>query len=595
MNSTFFTLSPSHELAYNHIVKPHRRWAFSYYFLQRWLPLLHPQQAMVIQVLRQSSWQNGRPTGGCQLTNGTLCAHLGWSDTSHKTLLAELERPYSDWFVSRERTRKRHASEGHGVEGAPRYRVQMDDPLTPRDQAALSLWLASHRPATPYAAAELLATLAQQRTRDLWEQLDAQNAAHSATKATTVVALATAAWSHLPPAQLNAHKPFVECAEQLQLRLTGGGYAHLELDYLLRGWLPTLGINNTWLVIALRARCFYDPHTAETRDIAIVSRRDLEKQLNIPERTFRRLLRDEATLALFSIAPVGEALNPAAPRTIPHRGDLAFHVAYPLIPIAPTDRAAYEHLLLGAQTPLSTSGQSTLLMPDNQPASSVTVIHKRQPNPSDSGQPTRLISTHADNQPASIRQTNPAESGGSGNLTRLNGDNQPDIPIKLKTQGAFTAKEPNSSLPPLGGGRQETEKSEIRRLLEPFAIQGIASILQNRALTVSEVQGWIYRAQAEVESAQIGGYLFRRLRVNSDMTADDPLPQRYLLTGSMAASEGSLFEEWWLDELAPPPFADKSQRERYGAWLQVVKHEEGNPDRPDYSARARFRRELARS
>jgi hypothetical protein len=594
MNSTFFTVSPSHELAYNHIVKPHRRWAFSYYFLHRWLPLLHPQQAMVIQVLRQSSWQNGRPTGGCQLTNATLCAHLGWSDTSHKTLLAELERPHSNWFVTRERTRKRHVTEGHGVEGAPRYRVQMDDPLTPRDQAAVATLLATHRPATPYAAAELLATLAQQRTRDLWAQLDAQSASLAPAKPVTVAALATSAWSHLPPAQLNAHKPFVECAEQLQLRLTGVGYAHMELDYLLRGWLPTLGINNTWLVITLRARCFHDPQTGETRDIAIVSRRDLEKQLNIPERTFRRVLRDETTVPLFSIAPVGEAMNPLEPRTIPHRGDLAFHVAYPLLPIAPTDRATYEQFLLGTPTSLSTSGHTAHLMTVNQPVSPVRVINSRQENPSDSGQSTHLTMTETVNAPISMGQFNPAEKEKSGTLTHLKAVIQPDIPNILKEQSSFNSKNP-ISLPPLEGGRHETEKVEIRRLLEPFAIQGIASILQNKSLTATEVQGWIYRAQDEVEPSQMGGYLFRRLRVNSDIIVDDPLPTRYQLMGNVQSNEGNLFEEWWLDELAPPPFTDDSQRERYGAWLQVVKHEEGNPDRPDYSARARFRRELARS
>jgi hypothetical protein len=548
---------------------------------------------MLIQVLRQSSWQNGRPTGGCQLTNATLCAHLGWSDTSHKTLLAELERPYSDWFITRERTRKRHVTEGHGVEGAPRYRVQMDDPLTPRDQAALTALLAKHHPATPYAAAELLATLAQLRTRELWEQLDAQPTTSLPGNPTTVAALASKVWSHIPLSQLNIHKPFVECAEQLQLRITGVGYAHMELDYLLRGWLPTLGINNTWLVIALRARCFHDPQTGETRDIAVVSRRDLEKQLNIPERTFRRVLRDDATLPLFAIAPVGYAINPQEPRIIPHRGDLAFHVAYPLLPIAPTDRAAYEQLLLSDNARLSTSGQPTRLMAVIQPASTGKVIHKRTTNPSDGGQPTHLNEIETVKTPVSNRQYNPSEMAQSGQSTLLNAVIQPDIPKSFQTQPAQISKT-QTDLPPLGGGRHETEKAEIRRLLEPFSIQGIASILQNPTLTAKDVQGWIYRAKDEVEPVQIGGYLFRRLRVNSEMIMDDPLPHRYRLMGTIKPDETGLFEEWWLEELSPPPFMDDSQRERYGAWLQIAKHEEGNPDRPDFSARARFRRELAR-
>ncbi len=75
METSFFSVLPGHDLAYNEVVKPARRWAFSYYYLYRWLPLLHPQQAMLIQVLRQSTWQNGRPTGRCQLANATLCRH----------------------------------------------------------------------------------------------------------------------------------------------------------------------------------------------------------------------------------------------------------------------------------------------------------------------------------------------------------------------------------------------------------------------------------------------------------------------------------------------------------------------------------------
>nr|MBA3532118.1 hypothetical protein [Ardenticatenales bacterium] len=361
MTSPFFSVLPGHDLAYNEIVKPSRRWSFSYYFLYRWLPLLHPQQSMLIQVLRQCTWQNGRPTGRCQLANATLCRLLGWAESSHKTLLAELERPLSEWFIQRERTRKRHVTEGHAVEGAPRYRISMDEPLTPRDQAALEALLRTAHPATPYEAAEVLSGLSEQRSRELWAQLDTQAVPATLPAAPATVAdIACAVWTHIGPA-LSQQRAFAESAERCQLRITGAGYAHMELDYLLRSWLPELGINNTWLTIILRARCFYDPNTGESRDTVTISRRELEAQLGIPERSFRRLLRDDQTLSLFHISPADAPVDPANPRTLPHRGDLTFHLAYPLLPICPPDQGRYEGLLLGREAELSTTGQAARL------------------------------------------------------------------------------------------------------------------------------------------------------------------------------------------------------------------------------------------
>lgn len=591
MTSSFFTVLPGHDLAYNEIVKPTRRWAFSYYFLYRWLPLLHPQQAMLIQVLRQSTWQQGKPTGRCQLANATLCRQMGWATSSHKTLLAELERPLSEWFITRERTRKRHVTEGHAVEGAPRYRVLMDDPLTPADQTALFQLLSASRPATPYEAAEILAGLAKERSRELWARLDGQpRRAPLSDCPLTVAQIARAAWPHLPAEALAASRPFAESAEQCHLRLTGAGYAHMELDYLLRSWLPHLGIANTWLVIALRARCFHDPATGETRDVVMLSRQELEAQLGIPNRSFRRLLRDDLTLPLFHIAPADAAPSPDTPRTLPHRGELAFHVAYPLLPICPTDRAQYETLLLGST--FSTKGQPTRLETANEPIWTADPIHTVATNPAETGQATPLPSQEGAKQPRSKRTPNPAEQGIRGQATPLKVVSQPTILPSLTTDQLLSEQELN---PPQPLGRGETEAMTlIRDLLAPFHIQGLNRILQNHALSVAEVRGWIYRGREEVAETQMGGYLFRRLHVGRTPTEAEGLPPLYLQAGEVDEAEAQQFEAWWLEELAPPPFYDGTQRARYQAWLQVVKREAGNPERPDFSPHARWRREMVK-
>lgn len=596
MTPSFFTVLPGHDLAYNEIVKPTRRWAFSYYFLYRWLPLLHPQQAMLIQVLRQSTWQQGKPTGRCQLANATLCRQLGWAASSHKTLLAELERPLSGWFITRERTRKRHVTEGHAVEGAPRYRVLMDEPLTPADQTALFQLLSTSRPATPYEAAEILAALAKERSRELWARLDAQpRRAPLSDCPLTVVEIARAAWSHLPAEALAASRPFAESAEQCHLRLTGAGYAHMELDYLLRSWLPHLGIANTWLVIALRARCFHDPATGETRDKVVLGRQELELQLGIPNRSFRRLLRDDLTLPLFHIAPADADPLPDAPRTLPHRGELAFHISYPLLPICPTDRTQYESLLLGhhpsPEAPtFSTTSQATLLKVVNQPIWTADPLHNAAINPAETGQTTPLGMQEGAKQPRSKRSTNPPEKGATGQATPLKAVNQPTIQPTQTSDQLLPKQKPNPLQP---SGRGGTETTLIRELLLPFRIQGLNRILQNPELSASEVRGWIYRGREEVAEAQMGGYLFRRLHAGCSLAEEETLPSLYLQAGEVDETESEQFEGWWLEELAPPPFRDGAQRARYQAWLQVVKRETGNPDRPDFSPHARWRREMA--
>ncbi len=598
MSFPFFSVLPGHDLAYNEIVKPTRRWAFSYYFLYRWLPLLHPQQAMLVQVLRQSSWQHGKPTGRCQLANATLCRMMGWSPSSHKTLLAELERPLSGWFVRRQRTRKQHLTEGHAVEGAPRYRIMMDDPLTPRDQAALHSLLAAIQPATAYEAAEVLQQLARQRTRELWARLDEQPLpATLPASPATVKDVARAVWAHLPATALDASQPFAEMAEQCQLRITGAGYAHMELDYALRGWLPDLGISNTLLVIALRARCFHDPSTGETRDVVTVSRKELEEQLGIPTRTFRRMLRDEATHPLFHIAPAGGSADPATPRELPHRGNLSFTVAYPLLPIAPQDRVRYEALLLrgpdSEEALFSTSGQPTRLDAANPPSWLSSDIHERPANPAQSGQGTRLNQAKAASQPGSKRPRNPAQPSESGQPTRLKAAKEPTIQEATTSKKLYT----NHQHPPLALGKEAapSESSKIRALLEPFGIKGLARILQNPSLTLAEVNGWILRGKEQVEPAQMGGYLYLRLQAESEMAQSDPLPEMFRHAGAVEAREADLFEQWWLAERRDIPFADQGQRARYGAWLKVVKQEAGDPERPDYSPHACWRREMARA
>ena len=597
MSFPYFQVLPGHELAYNEVVKPNRRWAFSYYFLYRWLPLLHPQQAMLIQLLRQATWRDGKPTGRCQLSNAILCRMLGWSESSHKSLLNELERPFSEWFVRRERTRKRHATLGHAVEGAPRYRVQMDDPLTPGDQAALSALFASVEPSTPYQAAEWLMGLAARPTRALWSLLDEQSVGRGLPDTnTTLLELARQAWPHLwesPPGDLRALR---DAAEQLQLRVTGAGYAHMELDYLRRSWLPALGVNQTWLAIILRARCFHDPTTHETRDVVTISRKQLEEQLAIPARTFRRLLRDEALVPFFLTSAPGEAADPQSPREMPHRGDVAFSVAFPLVPVAPGDRPRYEALLLSrdaGELEISTGGHSTHLRPATRPDSAEEDLHNRPPDPARTGHSTRLKGGQPAPGPGSNRSLDPAERGATGHSTRLEPATRPTIPLPTNRQEASTYQK--STLPStLGEGEETGKRTEIEALLAPFGIKNLGAILENEALSVAEVRGWILRGREEVDPPQMAGYLYNRLRPASDLRAYDPLPPRYEVAGAIEPEEATLFEQWWMDERAIPVGADPAQAERYRAWLWVVKGETGERGHVDFSPRARWRREMAR-
>jgi len=128
---------------YNEIVKPDQVFVQTQYFRTQWVPRLNPSLAWLIVALRQHCYWNkktGEQRDWCIIDQDELGAEIGVSGRSVRRLL---KMEYADQFVVEVKKRYRYdQAAGKRVRTKTRYRVRMDDPLTPEDQARLKERLA---------------------------------------------------------------------------------------------------------------------------------------------------------------------------------------------------------------------------------------------------------------------------------------------------------------------------------------------------------------------------------------------------------------------------------------------------------------------
>lgn len=128
---------------YNQIVKPDQVFVQTQYFRTQWVPRLNPSLAWLIVALRQHCYWNkktGEKRDWCIIDQDELGAEIGVSGRSVRRLL---KMDHADQFVVEVKKRYRYdQTAGKRVRAKTRYRVRMDDPLTPEDQARLKERLA---------------------------------------------------------------------------------------------------------------------------------------------------------------------------------------------------------------------------------------------------------------------------------------------------------------------------------------------------------------------------------------------------------------------------------------------------------------------
>jgi hypothetical protein len=141
-------LQAAYANVYNELVKPDVVFVASQYFRRRWVPLLGPTLAWIIIALRQHCYWNQKKESRksqkhakedlrdwCLLSQDELAAEVGISTA---TLKRALQHEYAPLFIIEVKHRYRYDSHMRKrVRQPSRYRIRMDDPLVPEDEALL--------------------------------------------------------------------------------------------------------------------------------------------------------------------------------------------------------------------------------------------------------------------------------------------------------------------------------------------------------------------------------------------------------------------------------------------------------------------------
>lgn len=137
-NDHVLALQEAYANAYNQLVKPDKVFVATQYFRLRWVPLLGPALSWVIIALRQHCYWNkrtGEKRDWCLVTQEELAEEVG---VSVATLRRLLQQEHADKFVLDVTQRYRYDPNlQKRVRSRPMYRIRMDDPLVPEDEARL--------------------------------------------------------------------------------------------------------------------------------------------------------------------------------------------------------------------------------------------------------------------------------------------------------------------------------------------------------------------------------------------------------------------------------------------------------------------------
>jgi len=136
-------LQEAYANAYNELVKPDKVFVATQYFRLRWVPLLGPALSWVIIALRQHCYWNkstGEKRDWCLVSQEELADEI---DISVSTLKRLLRQEHADKFILDITHRYRYDPNlRKRVRNKSMYRIRMDDPLVPEDEARLKKLLA---------------------------------------------------------------------------------------------------------------------------------------------------------------------------------------------------------------------------------------------------------------------------------------------------------------------------------------------------------------------------------------------------------------------------------------------------------------------
>ena len=315
------------------------------YFLERWLPLLGPATAALVNTLRQLDY---RCQGEAISISGAALAKE--ASMSRRHLYTCLANPWFGAFVRTLSGQRARDAEGKIWQQANRYAVRMDDPLTPGDAAKLLELLPTLADNPLQAAAHAMS----RPPRELWADVPGiDHPAFSAPVAVTARDVMLRAFPQWNDNSAEAQTAFNQLAEALHRHITlgrddGRTSKIIVPQYFRRRWWKRLGHDLAWVYLWLRGITYDRPDEGIQRDTCWVPA--LETLLTLigrPREWWRRNVeRAKPHKDGWSVVDFFEQLeqrkgrDPANPQWVARR----FRVALE-IPIAPEDRETYAALL----------------------------------------------------------------------------------------------------------------------------------------------------------------------------------------------------------------------------------------------------------
>ncbi|MBN1564114.1 MAG: hypothetical protein JXA10_09750 [Anaerolineae bacterium] len=315
------------------------------YFLERWVPVLGPQAASLVNTLRQLNYR-------CQNDTVTISGSVLAREAaiSRRHLYTCLETPWIEAFVRPQTGERTRNTDGQIVQQANHYHIRMDDPLTPADAAHL-VEVLRNLADTPVEAAR---RAIERPPRELWANAATAPAAPFTEQrpllALDAIKRAFPTWQAMRPEQ-NAE--LARAAEQLHRHITlvneeGRTNKIIVPQYFRRHWWARLGHDLAWVYLWLRGQVYDNPSEGIQRDLCWVD--SLNTLLELIGRTrewWRRNVETAArssepwTLAdFFAQTATQKGRDSSHPQWVARQ----FRVAL-TIPIAPEDQKRYSDLL----------------------------------------------------------------------------------------------------------------------------------------------------------------------------------------------------------------------------------------------------------